>query len=90
MKDFITLIDNFLDSKIDFKELENNFSELYLSDDYISEEEKDKFLSEIHYQIDYVMENPDKENKGYGFVDTKEFKEWLKDYKEKNIQFWKE
>jgi len=89
MKDLITLIDKFIIGKINRKEFDDKFNDLYLTEDSNFEEAEENFLSEIHYQLAYVTENPDEIDRKDGFISADEFREWLKDYKQKNIHFWK-
>ena len=89
MDKFKKLLDYFIEGKIKFKKFEKDFLDFYLNtDDYELLNEKQKsFLDEINEKIDYTNENPNSEDRKYGFVDVDEFRGWLKEYKKENIQF---
>lgn len=88
MKDLIILIDKFVSGKVNRKEFDNKFNDLYLAEDSNFKEAEEDFLSEIHYELAYVTENPDQIDRKDGFISANEFREWLRDYKNKNIHFW--
>ncbi len=97
MKNFIDLIESFIEGKIDFKEFDKNWQKLYIGSsdkgelyEALSESEKD-FLDEIHDKEDLATKDEKElqDLKKYNFISVKEFKEWLKDYKQKNIEIWK-
>lgn len=97
MKNFIDLIELFIEEKIDFKEFDKNWQKLYISSsdigelyENLSDSERD-FLDEIHDKEDMVAyeEKELEELRQYKFISVDEFIDWLKDFKQKNIQIWK-
>ena len=88
MKELLTLIDNFIYSGIDYDVFYSKFNDLYCIEPSIFKESEEDFVSEINDKLAYTGKNPDSEDRKYGFVDADEFREWLKSYRQKNIQFW--
>jgi hypothetical protein len=97
MKNFIDLIESFIEEKIDFKEFDKNWQKLYIGSsdkgglyENLSDSETD-FLDEIHDKEDLVSKDEKEleDLKKYNFISVEEFKDWLKDFKQKNLHFWK-
>lgn len=97
MKIFIDLIESFIEGKIDFKEFDKKWQKLYVGSldkgglyESLPDIETD-FLDEIHEKEDLVSkdENELEDLRKYNFISVEEFKEWLKDFKQKNIEIWK-
>lgn len=88
MNKFITIIRNFVDKKISFKDFDSQWQEIYLnSGEYDLLSEKDtNFLDEIHDKEDYVTEDEDelRDLKKYNFISSEEFRDWLVVYLTEN------
>ncbi len=97
MKNFIDLVDSFIEGKIDFKEFDANWQKLYIGSSDVGElyanlsDPESDFLDEIHDKEDLVSKDKEEleELKKYSFISVEEFRKWLKDFKEKNIEMWK-
>ena len=88
MNKFIVLVQSFIDQKINFKEFDKEWTQLYhFSGIYedLSDSETN-FLDEINDREDYTLEDKKelKEVEKYNFVSTEEFRSWLKEYLIKN------
>ncbi len=95
MKKFIDLIDLFVEGKIDFKEFDKDWQKLYIGSsdngevyETLSDSEKE-LLDQIHDKEDMVAREDLEELKQYKFISIDDFIVWLKEFKQKNIQFWK-
>ncbi|MCA9353488.1 hypothetical protein KC842_01275 [Candidatus Nomurabacteria bacterium] len=96
MKNFIELIDSFIEGKIDFEEFDKNWQKLYIGSldkgglyETLSDIETD-FIDEIHDKEDFTTKDEKEleDLKKYNFISVNEFIEWLKEFKQKNIQLW--
>jgi hypothetical protein len=93
MKNFIEVIDSFLNGKILFDEFFRLISAFYGSQNpewnKLKKSEQD-FVYEIYEKSTYTAEGLPKNDldRKYGVIDEIEFKKWVGDLREKNIKFW--
>jgi len=88
MKELLILIDDFIDNKIGYNEFYSKFNDIYCIEPSVFKEAEEDSVSDINDKLAYTGEEPDEEDRKYGFISADEFREWLKDYKQKNIHFW--
>lgn len=93
MRDILHLIDNYINSVVAYNNFYSEFNRLYFGSpnpSVFTEKESD-FLNEINEELFFVGDDPiDQQSRKDGYTGAKEFREWLKEYKQKNIHFWKE
>ena len=88
MKELIILIDSFIDSKIDYNTFYDKFNDIYCMEPSIFKVDEQDFVEGINDKLAYAGEDPDSEDRKYGYISADEFREGLKEYKQKNIHFW--
>jgi|GEM_PF-5252295 len=76
------MIQRYLSGEWSFTTFSNVYYDFYI--DEISDDELDNlpevesdFFAEIHEKLDWVHEAPDDESRGYGWIDIKQFNQWL-------------
>lgn len=82
MKTIIDLnkkIEEILNGEINFNEFESAFMSWYLEieDDALTALDND-FMEDINDRLAYAAQDPDDQDRKYGFIDQDEFKIWLK------------
>ncbi len=88
------LIDSFLGQEITLDDFFSSISKFYAPDSLewknLTQEEQD-FIYEIYEKATYAADGLSKADpdRKYGVIDQDDFKKWLGEIKEKNIQFWK-
>jgi hypothetical protein len=90
MKDFLNIVDKFLNKEIDFDQFYSDFNNLYAKDS-VSQlpEDQFKFIDEINEKMFFAAKDPsDEEKEKYNYVDEAGFSEWLKQKKQENASLW--
>lgn len=94
MKNIANLIDSYIDKKINYDQFFQQISNFYGEENpgwnHLKEDEQD-FVYEIYEKSTYTAEGLPKDDgdRKHGVIDEEDFREWLKEMKERNIQFWK-
>jgi hypothetical protein len=90
MKEYLKLIDDFLQKKLEFTDFYSAFNILYASDSTSSLPDRQfQFIDEINEQLFFVGENPsDVERKEHNYLDDDQFRDWLGKLKQKNETLW--
>lgn len=73
-------IKKFLDGQESFNSFEESFNNLYVKsgDDFL--EKDNRFIEDLNDRLAFASSNPTLEDRGYGYIDENEFKEWLKKF----------
>lgn len=93
MKEFVSLIDSFLENKVDYNQFYSQFNELYFGEGSADrnkklESQQADFLDEINEKMFFAAKDPSEEERKYKYIDEKEFFSWLQSQKSQNIKFW--
>ncbi|MBI2627395.1 hypothetical protein HYW72_00505 [Candidatus Nomurabacteria bacterium] len=88
-KKIIILIDKYITEEIKYKEFYDYFNDIMQSSLDIDDEEA-HLEWDINDRLAYATDDPvdEEESKKYGYIGAKELRDWLKEYKQKNIHFW--
>jgi hypothetical protein len=94
MKEFLHLIDSFLEGTTSYPEFERKVSDFYVKNDKadsLTDEELD-FVEQVYDRTTYTSpvedlpkNDPDRK---HGLMDESEFPTWLRELKAKNIHLW--
>ncbi len=74
--DYLNIIDLFLENKIKYADFYSKFNDIF-SEYTEGEVLKQQLVWDINDKLAYTSENPDNEERSYGYVSSMEFKEWL-------------
>ena len=92
MKEFLNLIDKFLNKEIDFDRFYSDFNKLYASEESSKLPEKEfAFVDAINEKMFFAAKDPsDEEKKKYDYVDESAFSEWLAQQKQESANLWRD
>jgi hypothetical protein len=90
MKEYLKIIDDFLQMKLEFNDFYSAFNDLYASDSTSNlPDGQFQFIDEINEQLFFVGKNPsDVERKEHNYLDDEQFRDWLEKLKQKNEALW--
>ena|SRR3989344_6132915 len=94
MKEFIKLINSYLDKEIDYDKFYLEFNNVYFGEGS-GERNKElsnkegEFLDNINEKMFFAAKDPSMEEKQkYNYIDADQFLEWLKQEKEDYVDLW--
>lgn len=88
LKDLLSLIDNYLSEGLSYDQFYSDFN--YFFNDSSSEGSVcgGNFFEGINERLMFAAEAPNEEERGHGYIDANEFRNWLAEYKKTNINLW--
>jgi hypothetical protein len=90
MKEYLNLIDSFINKEIDFDRFYSDFNTLYRKEESSQLPENEfAFIDAINEKLFFAAKDPsDEEKQKYNYVDEAAFFDWLKQKKDENIKLW--
>jgi hypothetical protein len=76
----IEMIDRFLSGVWTYDQFYSSYYVYFsdvLTDDALTDREL-TFFGAVHEKMDFTDENPDDESRSYGWIDVREFRDWLR------------
>ena len=86
-KDLLILIDKYIEELLSYNEFEEKFY-IFFEKEIPIKSEYQEFVWEIEDRVAFSAENPNQEDRSYGYINTNEFRKWLSDYKKTHIKLW--
>ena len=88
-KKLLIIIDEYINQSMNYNNFYSRFNDLVHEAPDIDDEEA-HLEWEINDRLAFAGNDPiDEESRKYGYIGAQEFRDWLIDYKQKNIHFWK-